>query len=98
MKKNDFSGFTGDLLILFGAMFYPKEMKASLKGTGSRSHHAKLDLIHKTLYSFSYINLHHMYLKSPPFRFLLDLSIKNKEEIFKNFKCNPKPEMPTGDD
>ena len=98
MKKNDISGFTGDLLILFGAMFYPKDMKASLKGAGSRNHHAKVELIHKTLYSFSYINLHHLYLKSPPFRFMLDLSIKNKEEIFKNFKCHAKHEKPTGED
>jgi len=98
MKKNEISGFTGDLLILFGAMFYPKDMKAALKGIGSRINNAKVDLIHKTLYSFSYINLHHLYLKSPPFRFLLDLSVKNKEEIFKNYKCNAKHDKAGGDD
>jgi hypothetical protein len=98
MKNKEISGFTGDLLILFGAMFYPKDMKASLKGIGSRIHHAKVELIHKTLYSFSYINLHHLYLKSPPFRFLLDLSIKNKEEIFKNFKCQAKHEKASEED
>ena len=67
-------------------MLYQKDMKATLKAIGTRDYRTKVDLIHKTLYSFSYINLHHLFVKSPPFRFLLDLSFKKKKEIFKYSK------------
>ena len=77
-------------MIFLGSMFYQKDMKATLKAIGTRDYRTKVDLIHKTLYSFSYINLHHLFVRSPPFRYILDLSIKNKKEIFENYKNQAK--------
>ena len=75
LKKFGINGFNGDLLIFLGSMFYPKDMTAALKAAGSRDYRTKVELIHKTLYSFSYINLHHLFVRSPPFRYIIDMAL-----------------------
>jgi hypothetical protein len=67
-------------------------MKASLEALDFKDSRKKVDLIHKTLYSFSNNNLHLLLRDSPAFRFILTEIIKNKNEIFSIFTD---PEIPS---
>lgn len=81
-KKSGICGFSGELQIFFGSIFYPKDMKQALESIDFPNYRPKVDLIHKTLYSFSNNNLHILLRDSPAFRFIIEESLKYKDEIF----------------
>lgn len=72
-------------MIFFGSIFYPKDMKIALDDVDYKNSRQKVDLIHKTLYMFSNNNLHILLRDSPAFRFVLDESLKSKNEIFAHY-------------
>jgi len=90
-KKSGPLGFAGELQIFFGSIFYPKDMKQTLEDVEYPNSRQKVDLIHKTLYMFSNNNLHILLRDSPAFRFILDESLKSKNEIFANYLKTKKP-------
>ena len=78
-----------ELVTLFGAFFYPKDMKESeVCFDEASSTHGVLrastlfDLIHKALYNFSNNNLHALFSQSAAFRLLVKISLSKKREIF----------------
>ena len=91
-KKSGMYGFSGDLQIFFGSIFYPKDMKQALEQLDFPNYRAKVDLIHKTLYSFSNNNLHILLRDSPAFRYAIEESLLFKDEIFASY-LKPKDSM-----
>lgn len=70
-------------------------MKASLDKKADAAACASIDLIHKTLYSFSNNNLHTLLRENAAFRYILADSLKKKDEIFINsFKNVPASSEP----
>jgi hypothetical protein len=63
-------------------------MRSSLEAIKYKDAKTLVDIIHKTLYSYSNSNLHFLLQNSPAFRFILDHAIKNKRDIFSVYKKN----------
>ncbi len=81
-KSHGLSGFTLDLLIFLGSVFYPKDMVETLDYIGFLGGRQKVEQIHKTLYGFSHFNLHNLLLKNAAFRYILGVAYQNRHEIF----------------
>lgn len=70
-----------DLETLIGSLLYPNDMNKALSKS-ERQRRSTLNLVHKTLYSFSNNNLHNLLQKSQAFRLVLAIALNNKDEFF----------------